>query len=137
MHTSFLHFFQTTTEKINRHYETCTNLAHELSNLWTTYSGLLAEEHLILQEQVDTSILNSSEDIEHNEVTLTSFKLLVANSTTISSSTTIIAEVEPEMDHTLLKQCLEIKAKIMVITYFIFIIYNFHIFYNFHILGED
>ena len=86
---------------------------------------------------MDTSILNSSEDIEHNEVTLTSFKLLVANSTTISSSTTIIAEVEPEMDHTLLKQCLEIKAKIMVITYFIFIIYHFHIFYNFHILGED
>ena len=41
-----------------------------------------------------------------------------AHSATISTSATIIAEVEPNMDHTLLQQCLGVKAKIMVIMYF-------------------
>ena len=67
------HFFQTTTESINMHYETCTKLAQELSNLWTTYSALLAEEHQILTEQHQTSIIHCHEDIEHTEIVQTSF----------------------------------------------------------------
>ena len=131
-------FFQTTTESINMHYETCTKLAQELSNLWTTYSALLAEEHQILTEQHQTSIIHCHEDIEHTEIVQTSFNffevsisfstfkkrfqhwyyLQQAKSTSISTATTIIAEVEPDLDHHLLIQCLDVKAKIMVIIYF-------------------
>ena len=131
------HFFQTTTESINMHYETCTKLAQELSNLWTTYSALLAEEHQILTEQHQTSIIhwrywthrNSSNFIQllwckYFLLPLSKkrfqhwYYLQQAKSTSISTATTIIAEVEPDLDHHLLIQCLDVKAKIMVIIYF-------------------
>ena len=131
-----IHFFKTTTEQLNKHYTTCTQLAHQLSTLWTTYSTPTSDSTRTCCYQ-QNKILRRNWKPRHlpyffQDVcgkplvsTISSwfndsfgYHFHQAHSATISTSATIIAEVEPNMDHTLLQQCLGVKAKIMVIMYF-------------------
>lgn len=119
---------------MNNHYKEAADLAVQLSTLWNTYSSLLAEEQQLLQIQVVTQQMTSSSNVEDIQLDDYSIQMLVVmiwsncnilclaffifkqdKSTQITTSTSIIGEVDTTIDASMLKNFLDVNAKIMVI----------------------